>query len=122
MYVNQTTTNRPHTVKKVSGEEETIIYQLPAYKDVLVYEERPLEEEKDRELTDVEQNQVKTFYAPIRAELTGNDYRTLKLSEMLLTKLDKVSFTDASLKDVFKGILDRNIEKSYEALKYVTKE
>lgn len=122
VYVNLTTTNRPGTTKTVDGEEQEIIYQLPAYNDVLVYEERPIDEEKDRELTSIEESQVKTYYSPIRTEITGDDYRTLKLSEMLLSKLDQVTFANAEFKAIYQATLENNMEKSYNALKYVTKD
>lgn len=122
VYVNLSTTNRPNTTKTVSGKDETTVYQIPSYKDILVYEERPLEEEKDRELTAIEESQVKTYYSSIRAEIAGQNYLNVKMSEFLLTKLEQINYAEASYKDVYKGILDRKIESNFEVLKYITKD
>lgn len=121
VYVNLTTTNRPNIVKTTNGVEETIVYQLPSYNDILVYEERPIEAEKDRELTDVEKNQISTYFSEIKSEITGTYYRTLKVSEMFKADIDNFVFGNAELKGVFEQFLDKKIEDSYDNLTYVTK-
>ena len=117
VYVNLTTTRRPYvTVSSV----ETVA-NLPARADVLVYEGNPIDAKKDRELTTLETKQVTTFYSPIRTEITGTTYKTLKISQMLLGKLSKVEFAKADLKQVYETLLNYNIETAYESLKYITK-
>jgi hypothetical protein len=115
VYVNLTTTNRPN----VKTGEVTDIAQLPAYKDILVYEDRPVEGEKDRELTNLESKQITTFYSPINKEIAGDAYKQLKISNMLLEKMTNVTFANASLKDVLMTTLNYNVEKSYESLTYI---
>lgn len=117
VYVNLTTTRRPYvTVNSV----ETVA-NLPARADVLVYEGNPIAGEEDRELTTLETKQVTTFYSPIRTEITGTTYKTLNISKMLLEKADKVQFAKAEFKDVYKTLLQYNIDNAYDNLKYITK-
>lgn len=118
LYVNLTTANR--TTITVSG-VDTIV-QLPAYADVLAYEGNPVDGEEDRELTTLETRQITEFYSPIRSEITGNTYKTLRISEMLLSKAADVSYADSTLNGVYNKILEINISNSYETLKYFSAE
>lgn len=118
LYVNLTTTKR--TTLTVSNEEKVV--DLPAYADVLAYEGNPVDGEEDRELTTFETRQITEFYTPIRTEINGNTYKTLKISQMLLTKADKVAYTNSALNSVYTKTLEINIANSYESLKYVTAE
>ena len=70
----------------------------------------------------IEESQVKTYYSSIRAEIAGQNYLNVKMSEFLLTKLEQINYAEASYKDVYKGILDRKIESNFEVLKYITKD
>lgn len=114
VYVNLTSSNR--TTVTISGVVEVV--QLPTLEQVLKYEE----DDADEDLTTLIKRGITTYYAPIRAELTGASYYQLNINLDLIAKADQFVYTHSTLNanQEVKTIIESYIESYYNSLKYVS--
>ncbi len=113
VYVNTSTTNR--ATVSVSGTDQ--VAPIPTKEQVLLY----VENDATTALTTLIKKGITTYFSPIRTELTGNYYYSIRLFETLRDISDEVVFADNTLNtnDEFASIFQYQIDTYYKQLRYV---